>query len=149
MIKFLNPLEYTCSNKLILKSGICESYNDNITNYIKNIILYSGIDPVNNSLIYTNQNIKFKKIINRFYSINQTDVNFTSLSKLTKESIDNSTYCTCSNLITNIQYDFYVNKTAIIENEVTYYLEDVTDLCGNFKRIPISYKISFNGYNKV
>lgn len=102
---------------------------------------------MDNSLKVITQNIKFKKIINRFYTINQEVTNLTSLSNFTNAV--NSTICGCSNIITGINYNFYINKSSIVNNEIVYYLEDYYSTCGSKKRIPLSYKVSFIGHNIV
>lgn len=150
MIKYLKNEEFSCSNKLQLVKNNCKNYNLKNNFHISNLNLYSGVDPIDNSLRVFKQNFKYKKIINRFYTVNQEVENFTGLSNFSTPDLNsNSTICGCSNVITGIDYKFYLNKTFVAENEVVYYLEDITDTCGKTKRMPISYKVSFIGYNKV
>jgi len=147
MIGYLKNEEIVCSNKLIFDKSNCLNYNLKHNLYFSNLNLYSGLDSIDNSLKVITQSIKFKKIFNRFYTLNQEVTNFTDLSNFANSV--NSSNCKCSNIITGINYNFYINKTFIVENEVVYYLEDITETCRSKKRIPISYKVSFIGYNKV
>jgi len=150
MIKYLKNEEFSCTNKLSLVKSACLNYSLDNNFYISNLNLYSGVDATDNSLKVFKQNIKFKKIMNRFYTANQEVENFTLLSSFISPGVNStSKICGCSNVITGIDYNFYINKTAIVENEVIYSLEDFNATCGKTVRIPISYKVSFIGYNTV
>lgn len=125
----------------------CENYNKNNIFHLENLNLFAGINSEDKSLKNIKQTIKYKKVFSRFNTIDQNFPNYSSLINFT--SSNTSTTCGCRNLVTEINYNFYVNRTLITENEVIFFLEDFNDTCGTSKFIPVTYKIKFMSFNKV
>ncbi len=152
MIKYLKNEEVSCSYKFFNDLSNCENYNINNILHKENIVnLFSGIDPVSNTISKIEQKINFEKIYNRFYTTKEVISNYPNISVFNYYQLSPSSpyYCSCSNIITGVNYNFYVNKTSIVDSEITYLMDNISGDCDKDMRIPISYKISFMGYNKV
>jgi hypothetical protein len=150
MVKFLEDKKNTCSSPFIIDDKTCIGFNKKRIFNKDTLTIIAGISGNEKQIIYLAEKVKIKKIQNRFYTydIDANDINV--LSKFERLPLEVSiSECVCSNVITKVEYNFYVNKTEITDYETIYYVEDVKDRCNTKKNLDLSFEINFRNYNKV
>lgn len=150
MINFLEDQKHSCSNKFTNEFNTCLNFNGKRIFNKAQLTIIAGISQEDKLIKYVPLKEKFKKIQSRFYTYDYDWANATSASKFERLPITGlEPNCLCSNIITKVEYNFYVYKTEIKEYEVVYYLEDVEALCGKQMDIDLNFEINFKNHNKV
>ena len=150
MIKFLKDEKNTCSNSFINDFNSCIEFNGKRIFNKNSFSIIAGISGDEKQIKFVKENVKFKKIQNRFYTYDYDWLNVTSVSKFERLPLQATiSECVCTNIVTKVEYNFYVEKTEIKDYEAIYYVEDVTDSCGAKIYKDLSYEVNFKNYNKV
>jgi hypothetical protein len=152
MIKFIEDKKNTCSNSFIFEANSCTGFNSKRIFNKNSLTIIAGISDSDGEkrIRYLAEKVKFKKIQNRFYTYNIESSDLNIISKFERLPLEDTiSECFCTNIITRVQYIFYINRTEIMDYETIYYVEDFKDRCNEKINIDLSYEINFQSYNKV
>lgn len=150
MINFLEDQKKTCGTSMKNDYNSCINFNHKRIFQKNSMTLVAGISGTEKQIKYLREKIKFRKVNSRFYSYDYEWFNLSSLSKFENLPLQTTkSECICTNIITKVEYNFYVDKTEIKDYEVVYFMEDVLDNCGENLNLDLSSEVNFRNYNKV
>lgn len=137
LVKFLQNKNFICANKLEYTESSCRNFNYKHFDINKSVLAYNTTTNLTTTI---NPKVIIRKVYTKLY---YTETEHSSFDMESSLSNPGNTRCTCTNIITKVEYNFLTKNETITGMVVTYYVEDFSNTCDTKDFVPVNYIVSY------